>query len=181
MGKLFSELDERLREFIAAQHMFFIATAPLSGDGHVNLSPKGLDCLRVLDAHTVAYLDLTGSGIETSAHLQENGRFVVMFCALEGRPRILRLHGRGEVLWPSDPPYAELRPLFPDIPGERAILRLHVERIADSCGYGVPLYRYEGERDQLIKWADRKGPDGLRVEQVEGNATSIDGLPGVSR
>ena len=180
MGKIFSELDERLREFIAAQRMFFIATAPLSGEGHVNLSPKGLDSLRVLDAHTIAYLDLTGSGIETVAHLVENGRFVVMFCAFEGRPRILRLHGRGEVLWPGTRDFAELRSLFPEYPGERAILRLHVERIADSCGYGVPLYTYTDERDQLIKWAQRKGPDGLRVQQVEGNATSIDGLPGVT-
>ncbi len=182
MGKVFDEIDERNAAFIRAQHVFFVATAPLGEEGHVNLSPKGLDTFAILDGHTVAYLDLVGSGIETVAHLQENGRIVVMFCAFEGPPRILRLHGRGESIQPGDEDWDELARHFPAYashPVARSIVRVRVERIADSCGYGVPLYRFEGERDQLPKWADRKGRETLGRYAVEYNSKSLDGLAGL--
>ncbi len=181
MGKTHEAIDDRLAEFLRRQHVFFVATAPLGDDGHVNLSPKGLDGFAVLDPTTVAYLDLTGSGIETIAHLRENGRITLLFCAFEGPPLIVRLYGRGEVLTVDHPEFAALRPRFPDLPGVRSIIRVHCERIADSCGYGVPRYQYEGERTQLPEWADRKGADGVTAYREERNATSIDGLPGLDR
>ncbi len=181
MGKVFEAIDGDVQAFLAAQRMFFVATAPLAADGLVNLSPKGLDTFRVLDAATVAYLDLTGSGIETVAHAKENGRIVFMFCAFEGRPRIVRLHGRATVLEPGDPDFARLRPLFPDLPGTRSIVRAAIYRIADSCGYAVPLYEYRGQRDQLVQYAERLGPDALQASRQERNAHSLDGLPGVRR
>ena len=181
MGKLYDEIDDGLRAFILAQRMFFVATAPLDGGGHVNLSPKGLDTLRVLGPRRIAYLDHVGSGSETIAHLSENGRIVLMWCALEGSPRILRLHGRGEVLAPHDTEYQRLRPLFPATPaGGRTIIVVTVQRIATSCGFGVPLYRFERDRSQLPDWADRKGAEGLRQYQRAKNATSIDVLPAVT-
>jgi hypothetical protein len=176
MGKALDALDEPLTEWIGRQHVFFVATAPSEG-GHVNLSPKGHDSLRVLDPSTVAYLDLTGSGAETIAHLRENGRITLMFCAFEGLPRIVRLHGRGEVLEPGDAEFAALASRFPPQPSTRSVIRVALSRIADSCGYGVPLYRYERERDQLPAWAERKGPEGLRAYQRERNCESLDGLP----
>ena len=179
MGDTHPGIDAELAAFLAAQHVFFVATAPLAADGHVNLSPKGLDTFRVLDAYTVAYLDLTGSGIETVAHLRENGRIVLCFCAFEGPPRIVRLHGQGEVLEPSHPDFAKLRPQFPPFEGVRAILRVALRRIADSCGYGVPLFRYEGERRQLPAWTGRKGPAGVAGHQATHNRRSLDGLPGL--
>lgn len=181
MAKVHAALDATLTEFIRRQHVFFVATAPLAGDGLLNLSPKGLTGFAVLGPHEVAYLDLTGSGVETIAHLRENGRIVVMFCAFEGPPRILRLQGRGEVLEPSHPDFATLRARFPELPGVRSIIRVQVERIADSCGYGVPRYVYEGERTQLVEWAERKGPDGVVAYRAENNVRSIDGLPGLGR
>ena len=177
MAKVYPALDERLQSWIRAQHLFFVATAPLSGDGHVNLSPKGLDTLAILGERSVAYLDLVGSGAETVAHLRENGRITLLFCAFEGPPKILRLHGRGEELEPGDPGYEELLERFPRYPGARAIIRVAVERIADSCGYGVPLYSYQGPRKQLVAWAERKGEAGLRRYQLEHNLESLDGLP----
>src|SRR4051812_17682853 len=185
MGREYDLIDDHWRGWIADQPMFFVATAPLDGDGHVNVSPKGpIGTLRVLDEHTVAYLDVIGSGAETIAHLRENGRIVVMLCAFEGPPRILRLHGRGEVLTPADPRFEELlaRAAF-EAPGpeayRRAIVVVHVERIADSCGYGVPLMSYEGERPHQDAWADKKirtgGADALRDYQREKNSESIDG------
>lgn len=179
MGKLFESIDETLAEFIRAQQMFFVATAPLAADGLVNLSPKGLDCFRILGPLEVAYLDLTGSGIETVAHLRENGRIVFMFCAFEGRPRILRLHARGEALEPGDAEFERLRPEFPEVAGVRAIVRADVRRIADSCGWGVPRYRFEGQRDQLVRYGEQLGPEKIREYQVESNRASIDGLPGL--
>jgi predicted pyridoxine 5'-phosphate oxidase superfamily flavin-nucleotide-binding protein len=179
MGKIFDAIDDELRAFIEAQKVFFVATAPLSADGHVNLSPKGLDTFRILGPHEVAYLDLTGSGIETLAHLRENGRAVFMFCAFEGRPRILRLHGRGEALEPGDARYAALRAHFPEIPGERAVIRVDVQRIADSCGWGVPLYTFERQRTQLVRFAEQLGPEKIAAEKAKYNAESLDGLPGV--
>ena len=180
MGKTYERLDQKLRDFIDAQHMFFIATAPRADQGLINLSPKGLDSLRVLDDHTVAYLDLTGSGVETVAHLKENGRFVLMFCAFEGPPRIVRLHGRGEPVVRGDARYDELAELFPSYPGMRSIIVLHVQRVADSCGFAVPRYDYVGERDQLLRWAENKGTDGLRDYQRSSNLESLDGLPGLA-
>jgi hypothetical protein len=179
MSKIYDGIDEVLARFIGEQHVFFVATSPLDPAGHVNLSPKGLGSLKVIDPRTVAYLDLTGSGIETVAHLRENARVVIMFCAFEGAPKILRLHGRGEVIEPEDSRYPELLKLFPKLPGARSIVVVALERIADSCGYGVPLYRYEGERKQLIDWARRKGTSGLARYCSETNHSSIDGLPGL--
>jgi hypothetical protein len=180
MATLFEHIDPKLQTFIEAQRMFFVATAPLDGSGHVNLSPKGLDSLRVLDPDTLAYLDYVGSGAETIAHLKENGRIVIMFCATEGPPKILRCHGRGRVAEPGSAEYARLRPRFPAMPEGRAIIVISIERIADSCGYGVPLYEFQRERSQLTDWADRKGPEGLRSYQADKNARSIDGLPAVT-
>jgi hypothetical protein len=179
MGKLHDEIDERLAAFLRAQRLFFVATAPLAADGHVNLSPKGFDTFRILGPRSVAYLDYTGSGIETIAHLRENGRIVLMFCAFEGPPMIVRLHGRGTAIEPSDADFAALRSLFPPAPSLRSIVRVDVERISDSCGYGVPLHRFEGERPQMAAWAEKKGADGIRRYKAEKNVASIDGLAGL--
>ena len=177
MGKVFPEIDERNAEWIRKQKMFFVATAPAGGDGFVNLSPKGLDTFAILDPTTVAYLDFTGSGVETIAHLRENGRIVFMFCAFEGPPRILRLYGRGEALEPGDAGFDELAARFPAQASRRAIVRVRVHRIADSCGYGVPLYDFVSQRKQMTEWAERKGPDGLSDYKAQKNARSLDGLP----
>ena len=179
MGRVFAEIDDSLATFIRAQHVFFVATAPLDADGHVNVSPKGLGSLAILDPHTVAYLDLTGSGVETIAHVRENGRITVMFAAFDGPPKTLRLYGRGRVVPVDDAEFATLAGHFPEMLGARAIIVVTLDRIADSCGYGVPRYCYQGERPQLVDWADRKGPDGIVAYRAERNATSIDGLPGL--
>jgi hypothetical protein len=179
MGKVFDEIDDRMREWLAKQRMFFVASAPLAGDGLLNLSPKGLDSFAVLGPRRVAYLDLTGSGVETIAHLRENGRIVVMFCAFEGPPRTVRFYGRGCVTEIGAPGYDALAAKFPKRAGARAVIEVDVARIADSCGYSVPLYRFEGDRDQLDAWAASKGPDGVRAYRAEHNATSLDGLPGL--
>lgn len=181
MGKVFPEIDERNAEFIRKQHLFFVASAPLSGDGYVNLSPKGLDSFAILDPLTVAYLDLTGSGVETVAHLRENGRITFLFCAFEGPPRLLRLYGRGEAIEPGDAEWKELAANFAEFGSARAIIRVRLDRIADSCGYGVPEYAFRGDRKHLFDWADRKGPDGVKKYQAENNAQSLDGLPGLRR
>jgi len=177
MGKVFDGIDEKLAAWIAAQHMFFVATAPRADAGHVNLSPKGLDSFAILGPRQVAYLDLVGSGAETIAHLRENARITFMFCAFEGLPRIVRLHGRGEVIEPGDPEFGALLARFPGYSSTRSIIRAELSRIADSCGYGVPLYQYKGERSQIGEWAERKGPEGLRTYQLERNRESLDGLP----
>jgi hypothetical protein len=177
MGKVYEAIDERLAEMIEGQHLFFVATAPLSPEGSVNLSPKGLDSLAILGPDTVAYLDLVGSGAETIAHLRENGRITILFCSFEGPPRLLRLYGRGEVLEPGDEGFESLANRFPNHRGVRSIIRVSITRIADSCGFGVPLFRFEGERTQLTDWAERKGEDGLRAYQLENNRVSLDGLP----
>jgi hypothetical protein len=174
MGKVFDGIDEKLAMWIGAQRMFFVATAPREG-GHVNLSPKGLDSFEILGPKSVAYLDVVGSGAETIAHLRENGRITLMFCAFEGLPRIVRLYGRGEVMEPGDADFEALAARFPQYPSTRSVIRVALTRIADSCGYGVPLYQYEGERSQIADWAERKGPEGLRVYQLE--RKSLDGLP----
>lgn len=179
MAKTFDAIDQTLAAFLEAQPIFFVATGPLAADGLLNLSPKGLDSFRVLDPRTVAYVDLTGSGVETIAHLRENGRIVVCFCAFTGAPRIVRLHGRGEVVEPDDADFPALAARFPTYAGTRAVIRIHLTRIGDSCGYSVPRMRLEGERDQLTLWADHKGPQGLDDYRAEKNRTSLDGLPGL--
>ncbi len=182
MARELDAVDDRVARFLAAQHVFFVATAPRADDGHLNLSPKGLSgTFAVLDQRTVAYLDLTGSGVETIAHLRENGRIVVMFCAFEGPPRIVRLHGRGEAVLPGDERFDDLVAHFPPRPGIRAVIRVDVQRVADSCGFGVPVLRFERERSQLDEWAERKGAGGIARYQADKNAQSIDGLPGLAR
>lgn len=181
MGKLHDAIDEALASFLQRQHLFFVGTAPLRAEGHVNVSPKGRDSFAVLDPHTVAYVDFTGSGIETVAHVRENGRIVLMFCAFEEPPRIVRLHGVGEAVEADDPEFEELRRQLPAHEDVRAIVRVRLTRISDSCGYGVPLYDYRGERQQLSKWAERKGAEGIREYRAKNNARSIDGLPGLRR
>ena len=176
MGKVYDGIDERWREWIGAQHLFFVSTAPNEG-GHVNNSPKGLDSLRILGEREVAYLDLIGSGAETIAHLRENGRITLLFCAFEGPPKTLRLYGRGEVCEPGDPGWDELSSRFPVYVSARAIIHIQLERIQDSCGYGVPLMDFREARPQLASWADRKGPEGLRQYQLDNNLESLDGLP----
>ncbi len=181
MGKVYERIEPFLASWIERQPMFFVATAPSGANGHVNVSPKGpIGTLRLLDDHTLAYLDLVGSGAETVAHLKQNGRIVVMLCAFEGPPRILRLHGRGEVLAGDalDFPAAAVLPQQ-----RRTVIRVEVQRIADSCGYGVPLMSYEGERRNFDAWARGKlakgGPHALEDYQAQHNAESIDGLPAV--
>ena len=175
--KLHESIGGRLRTFIESQHVFFVATAPLAAEGHVNLSPKGLDTFRVADDHTVAYLDLTGSGSETAAHLRENGRITLMFCAFDGPPNIVRLHGRGRYLTPADDEFASWAERFDDVIGIRGVVVVDVERVSDSCGYAVPLMTYDGDRDLLTSWSQNRGPEGLARYRSEKNATSIDGLP----
>jgi hypothetical protein len=190
MGKVFDGIDERLERWIAAQPMFFVGTAPLDGEGHVNVSPKGpIETLRVLGPLRVAYLDFVGSGAETIAHLRENGRIVIMLCAFSGPPRILRLHGRGSMVTAGEPGFDELLSScgFASVDGvpeaRRSIVTVSVERIADSCGYGVPLMAYQGRREHMDLWAAKKlrvgGPDALLDYQREKNTLSIDGLPAV--
>ncbi|HTX09898.1 MAG TPA: pyridoxamine 5'-phosphate oxidase family protein [Solirubrobacteraceae bacterium] len=189
MGKVFDGIDERLEGWIAAQPMFFVGSAPVDEDGHVNVSPKGpIETLRVLDPHTVAYLDFIGSGAETIAHVRENGRIVIMFCAFQGPPRILRLHGQGRIVTAAEAEFDDLlarggfeEPATPE--ARRAIVVVDVERVADSCGYGVPLMSYQGRRPHMDLWAAKKvrvgGPDALLEYQREKNSLSIDGLPAV--
>ena len=177
MGDTYARIDGELAEFLAAQHVFFVATAPLAGDGHVNLSPKGLDTFRVLDPYAVAYLDLTGSGIETVAHLRENGRICLMFCSYGARPRIVRLHGTGSIHVPGSPVYDEVVALHPPHPSTRAVIDVGVTRVSDSCGYGVPVMEVVAERDLLRLGAEKRGPDGMAAYRATKNAVSIDGLP----
>src|SRR3954449_11977247 len=189
MGKVFDAIDDKLAAWIGRQRMFFVGTAPTGDGGHVNVSPKGpIESLRILDPHTVAYLDVIGSGAETIAHLRENGRIVVMLCAFDGPPRILRLHGRGEAIMPDDPRFADLltRGGFeaPAVDAaRRAIVLVEVTRVADSCGYGVPLMSFDGLRPHHDAWAQKKirvgGEEAIVDYRREKNATSIDGLPAV--
>jgi len=185
MGRTYDTLDDGLAEWIRRQHVFFTATAPSKG-GHVNCSPKGLGSLRILDPLTVAYLDLTGSGAETIAHLRDNGRIVLMFCAFEGPPKIVRVHGAGTVIQAGDERFDGLLQRFMPLDefmlaSARSIIQIAVERVADSCGYGVPRMRYESDRTQLPAWVDNRvrirGPKALLEYQAEKNLESIDGLP----
>jgi hypothetical protein len=180
MGKIRSEIDDAARQFIEAQHVFFVASAPLDAAGHVNLSPKGLDTFRILAPTKVAYVDFNGSGVETIAHLKENGRIVLMFCAFQGPPNIFRLYGHGRVIEPHEPQFATLAESFPDHENARSIIVVELTRVTDSCGYGVPKFKYEGERTQLHAWASHRGVDGLKAYREQKNRRSIDGLPGIS-
>jgi len=179
MAKVYDGIDDALAGWIAEQHVFFVATAPLSGEGHLNLSPRGLDCFTVLGPNRVAWVDLVGSGVETIAHLQENGRIVLMWCAFTGPPKIVRLHGRGRVCPPGTPEFEDVTARHQDRLSTRAVVVVDVERVSDSCGYGVPLMDLVGERDQLDRWAASKGEDGIRDYITEKNAASLDGLPGL--
>lgn len=175
MGKFFQGLDADHRAFIERQKLFFTASA--AAEGRVNLSPKGLDALRILDDRTVAYLDLTGSGNETSAHLEADGRLTIMLCAFEGAPLILRMYGRGEVHRLGSDGYEALIGRFEALPGARQIVVLHIESVQTSCGFGVPFYDYAGERPTLVKWAEAKGPEAVEAYRQTHNVQSIDGLP----
>ena len=176
MGKTYESITAELREFIGEQRMFFVATAPLDARGHVNVSPKGLDSLRVLGETRVAYLDLTGSGNETSAHLEENGRITLMFCAFAGQPKILRLYGRGRTVLVGADGWAELASNFQMRPGARQIIVVDVERVQTSCGFGVPILEFVGQREMLPAWAEKKGTEGIERYHREKNMASIDGM-----
>jgi hypothetical protein len=179
LGKTYDELTPEVAEWIGQQRVFFVATAPLAADGLINCSPKGMDTFRMLGPREAAYLDLTGSGVETAAHLRENGRIVLMFCALSGPPNVLRLHGTGEVLPVGSAGYAALQEKFPDLLGARAIVRVRLSRIGDSCGYAVPQFEFVRDRDTLVRWAENKGAEGLVEYRRQKNARSLDGLPGL--
>lgn len=175
MAKFYPQLTEELQAFIEEQKIFFTATAPTAG--RINLSPKGIDTFRCIDFSTVAYLDLTGSGNETAAHLLENGRMTIMFCSFDQQPLILRLYGLGKVIHPRDEQWETLYSLFPFLPGERQIIMLDIESVQTSCGYGVPIYEFKQERQTLLNWAKRKGTQGIKKYWQDKNQESIDGLP----
>lgn len=177
MGKLFPVITDEISDWIQKQKIFFVATAPLAVEGHVNCSPKGMDSFRIINNVTVAYRDLTGSGAETIAHIRENKRIVIMFCAFNGPPKIYRFYGEGEVVVAGNEMFNKLNNLFEPALGVRSFIVVHVNRITDSCGYGVPLYSYEGDRDIIEKWSKAKGENGVKAYWVEKNKTSIDGLP----
>jgi len=175
MARFYPALDAKHREFIAAQKIFFTATG--TATSRINLSPKGMDSLRVLTDTRIAYLDLTGSGNETAAHLRHDGRMTIMFCSFDADPLILRLYGRGHAVHPRDAAWPTLRTHFPELPGERQLIVLDIESVQTSCGYAVPRYEYGGERETLARWAEKKGPQGLLDYWREKNRVSIDGLP----
>jgi hypothetical protein len=180
VAERFASLSPDLAQWWREQAVFFVATAPAGGGGHVNLSPKGYDTLRVLGPQRVAYLDLTGSGVETIAHLRENGRITLMACAFAGNPRISRIYGRGTVHAFGTPGFDALAPDFPALPGRRSIIEVDVERVTTSCGYAVPLMDLVDDRDRLKAWAEKKGDDGVVAYWASKNRESIDGLPGLS-
>src|ERR1017187_6124136 len=182
MGRTHAAINDRLSSFLLSQPVFFVASAPLSGKGLVNCSPKSNDGeLAVIDPHRIAHPDRTGSGVETIAHLRENGRIVLMFCAFEGPPRIVRIHGHGSVIARDDEGFAELADRFATkrLEGARSIIVVAAERVSDSCGYGVPLMEFVGHRGLMAEWADRKGEDGMRAYRESHNTHSLDGLPGL--
>lgn len=179
MGKIFEGITPDLKTWIEKQKMFFVATAPLSAEGHINCSPKGLDSFRILDEGTIAYQDLTGSGIETIAHIQENKRIAIMFCAFSGPPKIVRLHGSGEAILPGHSDFEKMNSLFPKRRGVRSYIRVKLNRISDSCGYSVPLYDFVKDRDVLDKWVAAKSDEQLKEYRATKNAHSIDGVKGL--
>ncbi len=179
MAERFGSLSDELAQWWREQPLFFVATAPVGADGHVNLSPKGYDTLRIFGRNRVAYLDLTGSGVETIAHLRDNGRITLMACAFSGNPRISRIYGRGTVHPLGSDEFDALAGEFPVLPGRRAIIEIDVERVTTSCGYAVPLMDLVDDRDRLIDWAEKRGDDGIVDYWKSKNATSVDGLPGI--
>ncbi|WP_421791161.1 pyridoxamine 5'-phosphate oxidase family protein [Hyphobacterium sp.] len=179
MAKTYTEIDGRIANFIEAQKLFFVATAPAGSDGHVNMSPKGYDSFRILGPNKVAYLDLGGSGIETVAHLRENGRITFMFCAFEGKANILRLYGKGSAICFDDPGFEDALACFPDFPKARAIITAEITRIQESCGWGVPFYEFKGERNQLVRYNEHRSDEEWRKRRYDSNAKSIDGLKGL--
>lgn len=179
MGKAYQEIDDRIRRWVERQKVFFVATAPQGDDGLINCSPKGMDALRIVDEHTLAYGDIGGSGIETVAHLKENGRIVIMLCAFDGPPKIFRFYGKGRVLQPDDEGFAALAEQFAHLPTIRNLIVVDVELIRDSCGYGVPFYDYRGERESLTNWVHAKTEQELEEYRRAKNAQSLDGLPGL--
>ena len=180
MGKLFEAIDDTLQRWIEAQPMWFVATAPLAAEGSVNVSPRGGDSFSVLGPHRVGWVDFTGSGVETIAHLRENGRTCVMFTSFDQRPRIVRLHGQGQVHLPGTTVFEEVVALHPPHPSTRAVITVHVERVSDSCGWGVPVMDVRtGERDLIRGYAEKKGPQGMDTYRAQENSNSIDGLLGL--
>ncbi len=177
MGKFYSCIEDAHQTFIQAQHLFFTGTAPLNKDGHINLSPKGLDSFRIISGTRVAYMDIIGSGNETSAHILENGRITFMFCAFDGPPKILRLYGNGYTILPGDTEWDELAAHFIVLPATRQIIVVDITKVQTSCGFGVPYYSYKGERDHANEWAESKGPKGLEDYKQDKNLVSMDGLP----
>lgn len=177
MGNFYNTIEAKHRAFIEKQKMYFVSSAPLATDGHVNLSPKGLDSFRVLSDRRVAYMDLIGSGNETSAHLLENGRITFMFCAFDGPPLILRLYGQGYTVLPGDAEWEQLAPHFTILAHTRQIIVADITMVQTSCGFSVPYYEHTGERDHAYKWAENKGPEGIEKYKQEKNMVSLDGLP----
>lgn len=175
MAKRFAQIEPAQQDFIARQKLFFVATA--AADGRVNVSPKGADSLRVLGPNRVLWLNLTGSGNETAAHLLQNERMTLMFCAFEGDPLILRLYGQARMIQPDHPQWNTLLGHFPMLPGARQIYDLNVDLVQTSCGFAVPFFDYVGERQQLNEWADKKGADGIRQYWHDRNRESLDGFP----
>ena len=176
MGKFENSISVKLQKWIKKQKIFFVSTAPLSATGHINCSPKGLDSFRIIDDKTVVYEDLTGSGAETIAHINENKRIVIMFCAFEGASLIVRLYGEGEIITKNEEVFSTIQQFFTPRSGVRAYIKINLTRVSDSCGYSVPLYEFKQDRDVLDKWFDRKGEDGLVQYQKENNQISLDGL-----
>ncbi|HEX7905123.1 MAG TPA: pyridoxamine 5'-phosphate oxidase family protein [Chitinophagaceae bacterium] len=177
MGKFHDIIKPAHKDFIEKQHIFFVSTAPLSAEGRVNLSPKGLDCFRVLGDHKVGYMDLISSGNETSAHTLENGRITIMFCSFDGAPNILRLYGKGFAVLPGTEEWKEYSPHFKIYPSTRQLIVATIDLVQTSCGFGVPLFEYSGERDIHFEWAEKKGKDGLYDYVQQNNLKSLDGLP----
>ncbi|MCR8561820.1 pyridoxamine 5'-phosphate oxidase family protein [Mucilaginibacter sp. BJC16-A38] len=177
MGKFFNDISDQHKSFIEKQKIFFVGTSPLTANGHVNLSPKGMDSFHVLSPNKVAYMDIIGSGNETSAHLLENGRITIMFCAFDGPPNILRLYGKGYTVLPGDAEWQSLTAHFKLVLATRQIIVATINEVQTSCGFSVPYYSYEGERDQAEKWALNKGEQGLEAYKKEKNLVSLDGLP----
>jgi len=179
MGKEYQEIDERMQRWIDRQHMFFVSTAPLADDGRINCSPKGLDGLRVLGPRQIAYADIGGSGIETVAHLKENGRIVIMLCAFDGPPKIFRFYGHGRSVEPHDADFERLVPMFPNMSDIRNFVIVDIDCIRDACGFGVPLFDFKSDRDSLKNWRESKTEDELLAYRIEKNSQSLDGLPGL--
>jgi hypothetical protein len=180
MATTYDRLDTRLTAFIRRQKLFFVATAPLSAEGSVNVSPKGYDSLTIVDDQTIVYLDLGGSGIETHAHVRENGRITLMFCAFEGAANIIRVYGRGATVTFDEPGFAEKLALFPAFDRARAVVTVRISRVTDSCGWAVPFFDFQGERDQLKRWVDATTDEAWAEKRYTSNAMSIDGLPGLT-